>query len=84
VKEEWTREFPKEEGYYWFYGKRYGVSSLSKDKPPELMLVKVNKIRNGFSYVADGQFMYRTEPTEYYFQKAKLPKLPNNKDWEMV
>ena len=84
MSEKWVQEFPREEGYYWFYGKRYGTSSLARDKPPELTLVNVRKIVTGFSYVADGQFMYKTEPTDYYFQKAKLPKLPNNKDWEMV
>lgn len=76
---EWKAEFPTEEGLYWFYGKRFGNTKLHQDKPPELVVVKVQKIANGVMYVAEGHFMFKSEPTEFFFQKIELPQLPPSK-----
>lgn len=73
---DWKQEFPKEEGYYWFYGYRHGKKSYSKDNKPELMLIKVRKIQNGFMYVGNGQFVYESEVECPHFKKADLPELP--------
>ena len=34
---EWTKEWPKEEGHYWFYGHRYGKTSCGQECNPEEM-----------------------------------------------
>ena len=72
----WTKTFPKEEGLYWFYGYRYGKESCGYPCKPELMLLKVREISNGFMYAADGQFMYEKEVECPHFQKVDLPELP--------
>lgn len=73
----WQKEFPKEVGFYWFYGIRYGkVSLLEKDNELELMFVEVFKGANGLTYVANGQFMYESEVECVHFRKVDLPELP--------
>lgn len=76
----WLTEFPQSEGWYWFYGYRYGKywgtgenRTLNK---PELMLVEVNKCANGFMYVANGAFMYNSEVEKPHFLEAVVPELP--------
>jgi len=72
----WSKEWPNKEGLYWFYGYRYGKYFGNKKNDPELGLVNVRKIANGFMHTCDGQFMYESEVEEPHFQKAILPKLP--------
>ncbi len=57
MKEEWSTEFPKKEGKYWFYGYRYGKISVGEECEPELMFAEVMKTSNGFLYVANGHMM---------------------------
>jgi len=75
----WSREFPKEEGCYWFYGYRYGKYDRPNGETvkPELMFMEVHRCANGFMYVASGQFMYESEVEEAHFMKVDLPKLPD-------
>ena len=72
----WTKQWPKKPGYFWFYGYRYGKVSCSTANDPELMFVKVRKISDGFMYMANGQFMYKSEVEDAHFQETILPKLP--------
>jgi hypothetical protein len=51
----WTREFPTEAGWYWFYGNQFRSSQ------PSLHIVKVFKSINSFVCVCDGAFMYESE-----------------------
>ena len=74
--DEWSTEFPKEEGMFWFYGYRYGKISCGQKSKPELLLIKVNKTRNGYIHVSEGQFMFEDEVEEPHFIKATLPSLP--------
>lgn len=74
--QKWSTKFPTEEGLYWFYGYRYGKISCGFKCEPELMCLKVAKCSNGFLYVADGNFMYKSEVEEPHFIKAELPELP--------
>jgi hypothetical protein len=67
----WTKKFPKKEGFYWFYGYRF------KDKAiPELCVMQVWKIANGFAYVVNGAFCYKEEAGEFYVLEIKQPILP--------
>jgi hypothetical protein len=61
-------EFPKQVGWYWFYGYRW-----KSDKSVRLSCVRVRKVVNGFMYICDGQFMYESEGAEGKFFKAELP-----------
>ena len=73
----WTKEWPKEEGYFWFYGYRHGKIFCGSKEHPVLILVEARKNAfSQFSYVGDGQFMYKSEVEEAHFQKAILPELP--------
>ncbi len=76
INPQWTTEWPKETGLFWFYGYRYGKISCGNKCKPELMLVKAQKIQNGFMYLADGNFMFKRETEEAHFLKAELPKIP--------
>ena len=73
---EWTTEFPKEVGNYWFYGYRYGKVSCDQACEPEWMIVKVRKCANGLLYEAKGQFMYESEVEEAHFAPVDLPDFP--------
>ena len=72
----WSKEWPEKEGLYWFYGYRYGKISVGREVEPELILVKVKKTKTNIIYIADGQFMYKSEVEEPHFQKVILPELP--------
>lgn len=74
----WTKKWPKKEGHYWFYGYRYGRISCGRECKPEYCFVEVFKVSNGLVFKADGQFLYKSEPEEAYFQEAKLPDSPIN------
>ena len=73
---EWTKDWPSEEGHFWFYGYPYGKISCGQICKPELMLVKVRKGLNCFIYIANGQFMYKSEVEEAHFKKAAMPEPP--------
>ena len=73
----WTTEFPTKPGNYWFYGYRYGKYDFNGEKRKlELMYCEVHKAANGFIYIANGQFVYKSEVEEPHFQEVILPELP--------
>ena len=77
----WTTEFPTEEGYYWFYGYRFGKDrGFGKKNKPELMFTEVREVANGMMYVANGNFMFPNEVEEPHFQKVELPEFPKMED----
>jgi len=75
-EDDWTTEFPKEEGHFWFYGYRYGKVSCVQSQKPELLFVKVRKISNGYMHITEGHCMWENEVEDAHFQRVKLPKLP--------
>ena len=75
--DKWTKEFPTEEGVYWFYGYRFGKISCGSQEKPKLMIVKVYKSGQGdMTYVAEGNFMYKSEVEDAHFLKTDIPDLP--------
>jgi hypothetical protein len=66
----WTKEWPTKPGHYWFYGKRF------EDMDPEMYLVKVWKLSDGFAYICESSFMYRSEGTDGWWMPAQLPEPP--------
>jgi len=57
---QWTDQIPTVPGLYWFYGDdQWGQMCQPPSKfHPELHVVKVHRIRNGYMYVAEGNFMF--------------------------
>ncbi len=76
MKSKWTNKWPEEEGFYWFYGYRFGKIVCGAKAEPELVMMNAYKISNGFMYVDMSGFMYESEVEEPYFQKAIIPELP--------
>lgn len=75
AQEVWTTEFPKEEGFYWFYGDPF-VSEYHKDQwAASLRIAKVMKIPNGFMYVADGHFFENR--MQGLWLKIEKPQIPD-------
>ena len=72
--EQWLDEWPKEPGYYWFYGKRFGKGE------PKLCYVEVHRtsVKSVPSYVTHGHFMYKQEGCTGKWQKVVLPELPED------
>ena len=67
----WTKEWPTEPGAYWFYGHYFGEEKLT------IHLVKVKKISNGITYVANGHFMWKAERHEGAFLPVTYPGFPD-------
>ena len=72
----WKKGFPTKEGFYWFYGYRWGKISMGENQKPKYYFVDVGKTSNGFMYIADGNFMFESETEEAYFQKIIFPSPP--------
>lgn len=73
---EWTKEWPTEPGWYWFYGQKF--RGWNDDGDPQLYMVIVHKTRNGVACVVDGHFMYAQEGAWGWWQPAILPDLPED------
>jgi hypothetical protein len=71
---DWITEFPTEEGWWWFWGHRYGLNENGNlESDPELYAVRVIALSKGFMYIADGQFMYESEVLYPHFKKMDVP-----------
>jgi hypothetical protein len=68
--EQWTTIWPQEKGWYWFHGKTY---RMSKEK---LHTVQVWVVTNGFSYIADGHFIYPEEAVGMWLP-ITTPEVPD-------
>lgn len=73
VVSDWIKGLPNSESDYWLYSYRYGKISCGNEEKPELQLLKVRKISNGFMMIADGQFVWGHEVEEPYYKVAELP-----------
>lgn len=72
---EWTKEWPSEPGFYWFYG-RLGKRYL----PPELHFIKTHPTqvsREGrITFIAEGISFWRESNIDGYWMPADLPSPP--------
>ena len=69
-------KYPEKEGLFWLYGYRYGKVSCGSETKPELMLMKVRRVANGWLYTADGQFVFPGEVECPHFMEVVTPELP--------
>ncbi len=78
---QWTKEWPTEPGYYWFYGRRFRISRT--EEPTEMSFVEVFLSANKTPvYICNGNFLYKREASEGWWTRAELPDPPKEaKDW---
>jgi len=70
----WLKEFPTEEGQYWFHGNRFHNSI----NPKETLFCEVRRAgADNLIVVANGNFMFKGElGKDWAFKKTSLPELP--------
>lgn len=70
----WIKEYPAEEGQYWFHGNRFNNST----NPPETLFCTAHKSGNDVLIVKAGaSFMFKGELGENWaFKKTNFPELP--------
>ena len=67
----WSRGWPKEPGFYWFYGRDWPGAPLSME------LAEVFLSANGDSiYICRGAFINKIEGVDVFWLKAILPDPP--------
>jgi len=75
----WTKEWPTESGFYWFYGFLWYRYYRDGDKP-ELASIEVIPTSNGIMCVAKGAFIHEGEKHMGFWCKADLPELPSHNE----
>jgi hypothetical protein len=73
----WTKTWPKKNGFYWFYGWRFGKYNdfvTGKPEEPEISFVEVRKVSNGFLHITNGYTL--EEDADGMWLKVNLPELP--------
>lgn len=79
---EWTKEWPVERGWYWFYGQ---TSKRVWDMRPEYLPVLVRKDGTGKPfYVGGGRFLYKGEGARGLWTPMITPKPPTDYQIEEV
>jgi len=73
-KTDWTREWPREDGHYWFYGCPFGRREMFAGAEIEPELVHL-KSRSGL-IIGQGHFWYPEEGADGWFRPIDLPDLP--------
>ncbi len=76
VDEDWTKDWPTEPGYYWFYGWCFRQWGETRDRPPEWHFVKVRRTANSLALITDGHFLHKAEGGEGRWIPANMPKPP--------
>lgn len=88
----WFSDFPKDPGFYWFYGDQYQGQMgchFRDDSPPiepSMQLVEIFKVSNGMMGKCEGQFFptKKFDKSKHrqgyvgYFAKATLPDPPQD------
>lgn len=67
----WQSEWPKEPGWYWFYGYLFGG-----EEKKILIPVEVFRGQNGMVYSARSHFMWSSEGTDGIWQRIEMPEIP--------
>ncbi len=79
---EWTRDWPTEPGWYWFYGWAYGRITRANGNPeaPRLEAAQVHQAGSGsgqhLMHIRTGQFMYKSEGAIGLWLPMDVPELP--------
>ena len=82
TKDDWTKEWPTERGWYWFYGQ---TSKMVWDMRPEYIPVKVRKDGTGKPIcVGNGHFLYKAEGARGLWTPMVTPTPPTDYQIEEV
>lgn len=74
---EWTWEWPKKAGYYWFHGHKWGTQLCDERLPStHLVLCRIDATGSPF-YVTDGHFLYKAEGARGMWMPAEVPEPPD-------
>lgn len=76
---QWTAEWPTEEGWYWFYGKRFGSSSTKMLQPVEVILAGRGDTSH-LVYINSGNFMYKQEGARGLWMPLAPPPVPEEEE----
>jgi hypothetical protein len=80
---EWSREWPTESGFYWFWGWFWKSQYDGRGNEPKKMhLVECRKIQNGFLYITHGHFIYQEEGAIGQWLPATRPTPPGDNQGE--
>ena len=71
VKVTWTSDWPKDIGWYWFFGNPYSIQG----RDAKLFAVSVHQGANSLVFVCGAAFMYPQEATGVW-TPAILPPTP--------
>lgn len=77
----WTKEWPTEPGWYWFYGHQWRAMY---DEASELVPIKVERCSNAWLYGAGSHFLYKAEGARGLWTPAIMPDLPADYQIEEV
>lgn len=72
----WSKDWPTESGFYWFYGWCFRAWGGKRERPPKMHFVRVRRIANGIALITDGHFLYKEEGAEGCWTPARLPEPP--------
>ncbi|GAG92254.1 unnamed protein product [marine sediment metagenome] len=75
MSNKWQKDFPRESGYYWFYGWLWMDARVKIS--PKWSLVEVKNISNGICWVTEGNFIYPRENHVGLFCKVEFPEPPD-------
>ena len=73
--DQWSDTFPQEEGWYWFFGQKFGPEHL--DGLLRLHTAKVRRSQSGYVYICDGQFTFLSEAVGVWLPMT-LPEFPTD------
>ena len=76
MSEAWSREWPTEPGWYWFYGFPFGKGRYG-EQLPRLVPINVQRASNDWIYSAISHFLYKEEGAEGLWTPMVIPDLPN-------
>lgn len=71
VGEGWSKDWPTEPGYYWFYGWR-----ISSDYNPRLHFAKVYQAVSGLIVAVGGCSISREDGADGYWMPVRVPEAP--------
>ena len=76
---QWTTEYPKRVGNYWFYGWASAHSRDSLRVKPFYRWVKVRQTRNSLMYCTDAEILFpASNPMMGLWKKFDLPDIPDD------
>ena len=78
----WTKEWPTEPGYYWFYGRRFRTIHLKQEANSTYFVEVFISSNKSPVYICSGNFLSKGEEAEGWWTRAELPDPPKEaKDW---